>query len=71
MVCLSWRVLETANVCFVLQVSLVLSGGPRWLMDMMWVSAEDGKSNCAVYSKGENLFFGLINVFVILSGFCA
>lgn len=53
-------------VCFVLQVSLMLSGGPRWLMDMMWVSAEDGKSNCAVYSRGENLFFGSINVFVIL-----
>ncbi|XP_051992303.1 zinc finger protein ZFPM2-like [Xyrauchen texanus] len=33
------------------KVSLLLSGGPRWLMDMMWVSAEDGKSNCAVYSK--------------------
>jgi len=39
-------------------------------MDMMWVSPEDGKSNCAVYSKGENVFFGLINAFVILSGFC-
>lgn len=67
MVCSSWQLLETADVCvFVLQVSLMLSGGPRWLMDIMWVSAEDGKSNCAVYSRGENLFFGSINVFVIL-----
>ncbi|XP_077052746.1 zinc finger protein ZFPM2b [Siphateles boraxobius] len=38
------------------KVSLVLSGGPRWLMDMMWVSAEDGKSNCAVYSKGGHVW---------------
>lgn len=67
MACSSWQFLETAGVCVcVLQVSLMLSGGPRWLMDMMWVSAEDGKSNCAVYSRGENLFFGSINVFVIL-----
>ncbi|XP_016427028.1 zinc finger protein ZFPM2-like [Sinocyclocheilus rhinocerous] len=38
------------------QVSLALNGGPRWLMDMMWVSAEDGKSNCAVYSKGGHVW---------------
>ncbi|XP_051729767.1 zinc finger protein ZFPM2b isoform X2 [Ctenopharyngodon idella] len=38
------------------KVSLMLSGGPRWLMDMMWVSAEDGKSNCAVYSKGGHVW---------------
>ncbi|XP_067282230.1 zinc finger protein ZFPM2b isoform X2 [Pseudorasbora parva] len=38
------------------KVSLLLSGGPRWLMDMMWVSAEDGKSNCAVYSKGGHVW---------------
>ncbi|XP_050991932.1 zinc finger protein ZFPM2b isoform X2 [Labeo rohita] len=38
------------------KVSLVLNGGPRWLMDMMWVSAEDGKSNCAVYSKGGHVW---------------
>ncbi|XP_039536375.1 zinc finger protein ZFPM2b isoform X1 [Pimephales promelas] len=38
------------------KVSLVLSGGPRWLMDMMWVSPEDGKSNCAVYSKGGHVW---------------
>lgn len=48
---------------FLSQVSLGLYGGPRWLRDMMWVSAEDGKSNCAVYSTGESLFFGLTNVF--------
>ncbi|KAF4100126.1 hypothetical protein G5714_018322 [Onychostoma macrolepis] len=38
------------------KVSLGLYGGPRWLMDMMWVSAEDGKSNCAVYSKGGHVW---------------
>uniref|UniRef100_A0A673JRV3 Zinc finger protein ZFPM2-like n=1 Tax=Sinocyclocheilus rhinocerous TaxID=307959 RepID=A0A673JRV3_9TELE len=38
------------------KVSLGLNGGPRWLMDMMWVSAEDGKSNCAVYSKGGHVW---------------
>ncbi|KAK2887273.1 hypothetical protein Q8A67_015501 [Cirrhinus molitorella] len=38
------------------KVSLVLNGGPRWLMDMMWVSAEDGKSNCAVYNKGGHVW---------------
>uniref|UniRef100_A0A671N7A4 Zinc finger protein ZFPM2-like n=2 Tax=Sinocyclocheilus anshuiensis TaxID=1608454 RepID=A0A671N7A4_9TELE len=38
------------------KVSLALNGGPRWLMDMMWVSAEDGKSNCAVYSKGGHVW---------------
>uniref|UniRef100_A0A8C1T6M6 Zinc finger protein, FOG family member 2b n=1 Tax=Cyprinus carpio TaxID=7962 RepID=A0A8C1T6M6_CYPCA len=37
-------------------VSLALNGGPRWLTDMMWVSAEDGKSNCAVYSKGGHVW---------------
>ncbi|XP_059412813.1 zinc finger protein ZFPM2-like isoform X2 [Carassius carassius] len=38
------------------KVSLGLNGGPRWLMDMMWVSADDGKSNCAVYSKGGHVW---------------
>ncbi|XP_051949178.1 zinc finger protein ZFPM2b [Xyrauchen texanus] len=38
------------------KVSLVLSGGPRWLMDLMLVSAEGGKSNCAVYSKGGHVW---------------
>ncbi|XP_052389082.1 zinc finger protein ZFPM2-like [Carassius gibelio] len=38
------------------KVSLALNGGPRWLTDMMWVSAEDGKSNCAVYSKGGHVW---------------
>uniref|UniRef100_A0A8C1BBC6 Zinc finger protein ZFPM2 n=1 Tax=Cyprinus carpio carpio TaxID=630221 RepID=A0A8C1BBC6_CYPCA len=38
------------------KVSLALNGGPRWLTDMMWVSAEDGKSNCAMYSKGGHVW---------------
>ena len=35
------------------QMPLVVSGGPRWLGEMTWVSAEDSKNNCMVYSKGK------------------
>ncbi|KAM9414886.1 zinc finger protein ZFPM2-like [Salvelinus alpinus] len=31
-------------------VPVVLTGGPRWLQDVTWLAAEDGKSNCVVYS---------------------
>ncbi|KAI4892221.1 hypothetical protein NFI96_007614 [Prochilodus magdalenae] len=34
---------------------LVVTGGPRWLGEMTWVSAEDSKNNCMVYSKAEML----------------
>ncbi|XP_030644319.1 zinc finger protein ZFPM2b [Chanos chanos] len=34
----------------------VLNGGPKWLQDVAWVSAEDGKNNCAVYNKGGQLW---------------
>ncbi|XP_055075464.2 zinc finger protein ZFPM2b [Misgurnus anguillicaudatus] len=37
-------------------VSSVLRGGPGWFKDMMWVNSEDGRSNCAVYSKGEHVW---------------
>ncbi|XP_026851522.2 zinc finger protein ZFPM2b [Electrophorus electricus] len=33
-----------------------LRGGPRWLMAMSWVSAEDPKSNCMVYSKEGHMW---------------
>ncbi|XP_017537679.1 zinc finger protein ZFPM2b isoform X1 [Pygocentrus nattereri] len=35
---------------------LVVSGGPRWLGEMTWVSAEDSKNNCMVYSKGGQIW---------------
>ncbi|XP_026798199.3 zinc finger protein ZFPM2b [Pangasianodon hypophthalmus] len=37
-------------------VPLVLTGGPRWLMNVTWVSAEDSKNNCVVYSKGGHVW---------------
>uniref|UniRef100_W5LCF3 Zinc finger protein, FOG family member 2b n=1 Tax=Astyanax mexicanus TaxID=7994 RepID=W5LCF3_ASTMX len=37
-------------------VPLVLSGGPRWLGEMTWVSTEDSKNNCMVYSKGGHVW---------------
>ncbi|KAK2864766.1 hypothetical protein Q7C36_003920 [Tachysurus vachellii] len=37
-------------------VPLVLTGGPQWLMDVTWVSAEDLKNNCVVYSKGGHVW---------------
>lgn len=32
---------------------MVLSAGPRWLLDVTWQGAEDNKNNCVVYSKGK------------------
>ncbi|TKS81658.1 Zinc finger protein ZFPM2 [Collichthys lucidus] len=32
-------------------VPVVLSAGPRWLLDVTWQGAEDNKNNCVVYSK--------------------
>lgn len=34
-------------------VPVVLSAGPRWLLDVTWQGAEDNKNNCVVYSKGK------------------
>ncbi|CAF98065.1 unnamed protein product [Tetraodon nigroviridis] len=36
-------------------VPVVLSAGPRWLLDVTWQGAEDNKNNCVVYSKGLGL----------------
>ncbi|XP_066530482.1 zinc finger protein ZFPM2b [Hoplias malabaricus] len=35
---------------------LVLSGGPKWLGEMTWVSPEDSKNNCIVYSRGGKVW---------------
>ncbi|KAI4810989.1 hypothetical protein KUCAC02_013916, partial [Chaenocephalus aceratus] len=32
-------------------VPVVLSAGPRWLLDVTWQGAEDNKNNCVVYCK--------------------
>ncbi|KAI5621772.1 zinc finger protein [Silurus asotus] len=37
-------------------VPLVLIGGPQWLKTVTWVSAEDSKNNCVVYSKGGHVW---------------
>uniref|UniRef100_A0A4W5PHV1 Zinc finger protein, FOG family member 2 n=1 Tax=Hucho hucho TaxID=62062 RepID=A0A4W5PHV1_9TELE len=37
-------------------VPVVLTGSPRWLQDVTWLAAEDGKSNCVVYSIGGQLW---------------
>ncbi|XP_036808427.1 zinc finger protein ZFPM2-like [Oncorhynchus mykiss] len=37
-------------------VPMVLTGGPRWLQDITWLAAEDGKNNCVVYSIGGQLW---------------
>ncbi|XP_053736453.1 zinc finger protein ZFPM2a isoform X1 [Synchiropus splendidus] len=37
-------------------VPVVLSAGPRWLLDVTWQGAEDNKNNCVVYSKGGQLW---------------
>ncbi|GAA6072034.1 zinc finger protein ZFPM2a isoform X1 [Tachysurus ichikawai] len=34
-------------------VPVVLSSGPRWLLDVTWQGAEDNKNNCVVYSKAQ------------------
>ncbi|KAF3840188.1 hypothetical protein F7725_018905 [Dissostichus mawsoni] len=37
-------------------VPVVLSAGPRWLLDVTWQGAEDNKNNCVVYCKGGQLW---------------
>ncbi|XP_048882571.1 zinc finger protein ZFPM2a isoform X1 [Brienomyrus brachyistius] len=37
-------------------VPVLLSSGPRWLLDVTWQGAEDNKNNCVVYSKGGQLW---------------
>ncbi|XP_043921631.1 zinc finger protein ZFPM2 isoform X2 [Protopterus annectens] len=37
-------------------VPIVLSAGPKWLLDVTWQEADDNKNNCIVYSKGGQLW---------------
>lgn len=32
---------------------MVLTAGPKWLLDVTWQGVEDSKNNCVVYSKGK------------------
>ncbi|XP_057691229.1 zinc finger protein ZFPM2a isoform X2 [Corythoichthys intestinalis] len=48
----------TENSCLKTKstVPVVLSAGPKWLLDVTWQGAEDNKNNCVVYSKGGQLW---------------
>lgn len=35
------------------QAPMVLTAGPKWLLDVTWQGVEDNKNNCIVYSKGK------------------
>ncbi|XP_075681948.1 zinc finger protein ZFPM2 isoform X1 [Rhinoderma darwinii] len=37
-------------------VPLVLTDGPKWLLDVTWQGVEDSKNNCIVYYKGGQLW---------------
>nr|XP_033789705.1 zinc finger protein ZFPM2 isoform X4 [Geotrypetes seraphini] len=37
-------------------VPLVLTAGPKWLLDVTWQGVEDNKNNCIVYCKGGQLW---------------
>ncbi|XP_050796595.1 zinc finger protein ZFPM2 isoform X3 [Gopherus flavomarginatus] len=37
-------------------VPVVLTAGPKWLLDVTWQGVEDNKNNCIVYSKGGQLW---------------
>ncbi|XP_078541703.1 zinc finger protein ZFPM2 [Lissotriton helveticus] len=37
-------------------VPMVLTAGPKWLLDVTWQGVEDSKNNCIVYSKGGQLW---------------
>ncbi|XP_036292668.1 zinc finger protein ZFPM2 isoform X1 [Pipistrellus kuhlii] len=38
------------------QAPMVLTAGPKWLLDVTWQGVEDNKNNCIVYSKGGQLW---------------
>nr|XP_006010292.2 PREDICTED: zinc finger protein ZFPM2-like isoform X1 [Latimeria chalumnae] len=35
-------------------VPLMLTAGPKWLLDVTWQGTEDNKNNCIVYSKDSS-----------------
>nr|XP_032633896.1 zinc finger protein ZFPM2 isoform X3 [Chelonoidis abingdonii] len=37
-------------------VPMVLTAGPKWLLDVTWQGVEDNKNNCIMYSKGGQLW---------------
>lgn len=40
-------------------VPMVLTAGPKWLLDVTWQGVEDNKNNCIVYSKGKHELISL------------
>ncbi|KAH1177698.1 hypothetical protein KIL84_011400, partial [Mauremys mutica] len=36
-------------------VPMVLTAGPKWLLDVTWQGVEDNKNNCIVYSKAQDV----------------
>ncbi|EPY77905.1 hypothetical protein CB1_001161014 [Camelus ferus] len=34
---------------------MVLTAGPKWLLDVTWQGVEDNKNNCIVYSKATRV----------------
>ncbi|KAI1243562.1 hypothetical protein IHE44_0001192 [Lamprotornis superbus] len=36
-------------------VPMVLTAGPKWLLDVTWQGVEDNKNNCIVYSKATEI----------------
>ncbi|KAM6454094.1 zinc finger protein ZFPM2 isoform 3-T3 [Liasis olivaceus] len=41
-------------------VAMVVTAGPKWLLDMTWQGMEDNKNNCIVYSKAVSFCGWLI-----------
>lgn len=47
---------------------MVLTAGPKWLLDVTWQGVEDNKNNCIVYSKGKHkLIFSYILCEVLMA----
>lgn len=42
------------------QAPMVLTAGPKWLLDVTWQGVEDNKNNCIVYSKGKGKSLSLL-----------
>lgn len=42
------------------QAPMVLTAGPKWLLDVTWQGVEDNKNNCIVYSKGKCKILSLL-----------
>lgn len=41
---------------------MVLTAGPKWLLDVTWQGVEDSKNNCIVYSKGNRVVLSPVSL---------